>query len=156
MTNTPELQGDARQCNAIRRDGRRCTCPVVLGSGLCFAHDPSRRDDAVAGRQAGGHGRSKTARLQKALSPRVAAICDRIEPLIDELRRGEVDPRVATAMVSVARTIVTLESSVGIEERLRNLLAILGAQEPKITGGGVTGARGQSCSGEAGIADWAA
>jgi hypothetical protein len=118
-------QGDAARCNAIRRDGRRCTSPVVLGNGFCFAHDPAREEDAAAGRRAGGRGRSKTVRLQRLLSPRVAAVCDRLEPLIGELRRGEVEPRVATAMAAVARTLVQLETTAGLEERLRSLESLL-------------------------------
>ncbi len=120
-----EMEGDARRCNAIRRDGRRCTSPVVLSSGFCFAHDPARRDDAIAGRRAGGRGRSTVARRRRQLSPRAAAICDRLEPLLDELRRGEIDPRVATAMASVAKTLVQLESTAGLDERLRVLESLL-------------------------------
>jgi hypothetical protein len=97
----------------------------VLESGFCFAHDPNRKDAAAAGRRAGGRGRSKAARLQRLLAPRVSAICERLEPLIDELRSGKIDPRVATAMASVARTLAQLESSAGLEERLRALESLM-------------------------------
>lgn len=129
MVGKTSMQGATTLCNGIKQDGRRCTCPVVLASGFCFAHDPARREDADAGRRAGGRGRSNAARLQKNISPRVSAICDKLEPLIDQLRKGEVDPRVATAMASVARTMVQLESSAGVEERLRALESqMLGVQ----------------------------
>jgi hypothetical protein len=130
MKNEDAIQGDRRQCNAIRRDGRRCTCPVVLVSGFCFAHDPSRKADAAAGRRAGGRGRSNAARQQRRLAPRVSARCDFLEQILQELHRGELDPRDATAMASIVRTLVQLESSAGVEERLRALESLLlGTQE---------------------------
>jgi hypothetical protein len=60
----------------------------------------------------------------------VSAICDRLEQALEELPRGEIDPRVATAMASVARTLVQIESSAGLEDRLRSLESLmLGTQD---------------------------
>ena len=48
-----------RMCQATTQDGGLCQAPAMASSGFCFAHDPSKADEADAARRAGGIQRAR-------------------------------------------------------------------------------------------------
>lgn len=110
-------------CVGTRRDGLGCAAPVRSASGYCFAHDPTMTQERALARQKGGLGRSHAARLQALLPPRLVPIFDRLETALAEVHAGSLDPRVATAMSSLAGAMTKVLSAGEMEERLRELEA---------------------------------
>src|SRR6266536_941870 len=54
MTALPPPPADPRRCTFVRSDGSRCRGAFGLRDGRCVVHDPDRREQAQAARQAGG------------------------------------------------------------------------------------------------------
>jgi len=107
-------------CTAIRKDGKPCQA-VATRSGLCLAHDPGLEEKRQEARRQGGRNKARIARLGKLVPPRLIAVYDHLEEALGQVHRGELDPRVATAMASLAGAMVRVLTSGEIEERLRRL-----------------------------------
>ena len=48
-----------RTCQANAQNGEPCQAPAMASSDFCFAHDPSKSDEADAARRAGGLARTR-------------------------------------------------------------------------------------------------
>lgn len=107
---------DPQQCRATRKDGSQCRGQATA-SGYCFAHDPA----ASEGRARGGRNRSRAARSIKALPERLRPIADTLAGALDEVHRGELDPRQATAMAALAGAYVRVLTAGEYESRIRAL-----------------------------------
>lgn len=103
-------------CTALRKDGRPCTAPAAK-DGLCVGHQP----EASAARSKGGRNSAKAARLSKLIPPRLIPVFDRLEEALTQVHEGELDPRVATAMASLAGAMVRVLTAGELEERVRVL-----------------------------------
>lgn len=110
-------------CEGRRRDGSRCTSAIVLDSGFCFAHDESRRADRAAASARGGKGRGRIARADRLVPSSLRAPLALLFEVLDEVHRGELDPRVAGAMAAVAGAITRLYSAGVVEDRITELEA---------------------------------
>src|SRR5215216_4560839 len=108
-------------CAAPRKDGKPCTITVLVDGRYCFGHSPERAAQRDEARRRGGRNRSTTARLRALLPPRLAPVFDRLETALAETHAGELDPKQAQAMASLARALVALVVSGELEERLRKL-----------------------------------
>ena len=97
--------GAGHLCQGVRRDGAACTAPA-RPSGYCFAHDPALGSARAAGRARGGQGRGAGARLRRAVPPNLHAVLDRLIEAMEACHEGELEPRVASAMASLAGAIV--------------------------------------------------
>lgn len=49
----------SRICQAKAQSGESCQAPAMASSDFCFAHDPSKADEAEAARRAGGIQRAR-------------------------------------------------------------------------------------------------
>lgn len=107
-------------CSATRRDGQPCQA-VATRDGLCMAHSPALREKAKEARRAGGHNSARAKRLGKLIPPRLVALYDTLELALGQVYRGEIDPRVATAMASLAGAMVKVLTSGELEQRVRLL-----------------------------------
>ena len=108
-------------CNATRRDGSPCTSPLVGASGPCFAHDRDRQAEMREARVRGGRGKGRLARVEKlvpgTLRPVLALLLDALE----QTHRGELDPKIATAVAALAGAVVRVYTSATVEQQIADL-----------------------------------
>ena len=91
--------------------------PRPGASGYCIGHDPG----ALEARRKGGHGKSRAERAAKLLPARLQPVVSLLEDALAEVHRGELDPRAASAMASLAGALVRTITVGELEERLRAL-----------------------------------
>lgn len=113
-------QGDGQTCRATRTDGRPCTVRA-RPSGFCWGHDPALAEARQQARRKGGHGKSTAARLNRRLPPNLRGVLSTLLEALDEVHTGEIDPRVASAMGSLAGAISKLYEVAELERRLEQL-----------------------------------
>jgi len=101
MRKTPSV---TQRCTSTRRDGTPCTAQAGA-SGYCIGHDPG----ALDARRKGGHATSRAERAGKLLPARLQPVVALLENAMGEVHRGELDPRAASAMVSLAGALVRRE-----------------------------------------------
>jgi len=100
---------------------------AVMGPGdYCYAHDDTRATERDRARRKGGTNSATRHRVDRlvpaTLRPMIAALLE----ALDEVHRGDLDPKQASAMASLASAI-TRAYGVGIlEERVQ---ALKGQQE---------------------------
>ena len=90
-----------QQCQATKADGSPCRGSALPGKSLCLFHDPTQAGKAKAARRKGGKTRSrKAAVLPSAPDVKVedvAGVVRLLSETITQVRRGEIDPKVANA-----------------------------------------------------------
>ena len=86
-------------------------------SGYWIGHDPGAQD----ARRKGGHAKSRAERAAKLLPARLQPMVSLLEDALGEVHRGELDPRAASAMASLAGALVRAMTAGELEERLRAL-----------------------------------
>jgi hypothetical protein len=107
-------------CGATRSDGQPCQA-VATRSGLCMAHDPALADKRQEARRRGGQASARAARLGKLVPPRLMSVYDRLEEALGQVHDGQLDPRIAQAMSSLASAMVKVLTSGELEARVRAL-----------------------------------
>jgi len=112
------------QCSGTTKAGERCRARSLPGSAYCVTHDPTKVTQLAEWRRKGGYAASNKARAKKALPA---------DPLTNEelhswLRvvfkgviAGRIEPGVATASATVARTMAELARVTELEQRIANL-----------------------------------
>jgi hypothetical protein len=84
-------------------------------AAFCYAHDPARAAERDEARRKGGVNSATRHRVDRlvpaTLRPMIAALLD----AVDEVHRGDLDPRQASAMASLAGAI-TKAYNVGVLE----------------------------------------
>ena len=113
LRETPSIP---KRCGSTRRDGAPCTAQPGP-SGYCIGHNPGAQE----ARRKGGHGKSRAERARKLLPARLRPVAAMLEDALGQVFRGELDPRVATAMASLSGALVRVTTAGEIEERLRTL-----------------------------------
>lgn len=109
----------------------RCRANTIAGSEFCFFHDPAKETAREAARRAGGRV-GKTAVLPPD-TPDVplSSTADAVRFLgqtINQVRRGEVEPKVANAIGYLSATLLRALEQGDIERRLAELEAIIKSQ----------------------------
>jgi len=113
-----ETPSDTQRCTSTRRDGEPCTAKAGA-LGFCIGHAPGAQE----ARRKGGHGKSRAKRAAKLLPTRLQPVVSLLEDALGEVHRGELDPRAASAMASLAGALVRIITAGELEERLRALEA---------------------------------
>ena len=113
LSNAKEMP---QRCPAIRKDGKPCQAQSN-SSGFCVGHSPAAQD----ARRRGGAATSRASRAGKLLPSRLRPVVALLEKALGEVHEGKLDPRVATAMASLAGALVRVYQSGEMEERLRVL-----------------------------------
>ena len=93
----------SQHCVSTRRDGAPCTAQAGA-SGYCL-----------------GHAKSRAERAGKLLPARLQPMVSLLEDALGVVHRGELDPRAASAMASLAGALVRAITAGELEERLRAL-----------------------------------
>ena len=107
------------QCDAIKRDGGRCTVVVGLGQTHCYQHDPRRAEDRR--RNASKGGRSKG-------NPKLTRLDRQLEDLAADALEGKVERGVAAVVNQIIGTrlrAIELERKIREQEELEQRLAAL-------------------------------
>jgi len=105
-----------QRCTSLRRNGSPCTAKAGT-TGYCIGHAPGAQD----ARRKGGQATSRAERAGKLLPARLQPMVSLLEDALGEVHRGELDPRAASAMASLAGALVRTITAGELEERLRAL-----------------------------------
>ena len=105
-----------QRCTSLRRNGSPCTAKAGT-TGYCIGHAPGAQD----ARRKGGQATSRAERAGKLLPARLQPMVSLLEDALGEVHRGELDPRAASAMASLAGALVRAMTAGELEERLRVL-----------------------------------
>lgn len=123
-------------CQATTVAGTRCQAAAIPGSDFCFFHDPGRaneRRDAQA--QGGRHGRMTTlddadADIAVATSRDIVTL---MSATINQVRKGQLDPRIANAVGYLATVALKAIDQGDTEARLAALEAVVQQRRPATT-----------------------
>ncbi len=113
-----------RFCAYVRPDGKQCGARRTLGSRYCYFHDPSKSVERTAARRAGGLKNkiavlpANTPDLRLASPQDVAAL---VAGTINQVRRGEIDPKVANSIACLTAMLLRAIELAQIEQRLGDL-----------------------------------
>ena len=115
-----------KSCEGVKPNGGKCHARRVAGSSYCFFHDPEKEAEREAAQRAGGL-RNKVAVLSSTTpDARLLDARDVVKLLaetINQVRRGEVDPKVANAVGYLGGLLTKAIRETEIESRLANLEA---------------------------------
>jgi hypothetical protein len=113
-----------RQCRFRKTGGGICLANATASSGLCFFHDPDRAAVRRAAQSAGGL-RNKAVSLPTDTPDcdlkNVADIIALLGTTINEVRRGQIDPRVSNAVGYLASALLKALELGNLEQRLSDL-----------------------------------
>jgi hypothetical protein len=126
-TNSPSSR---KLCEAARSDGSKCKAPALPGSPFCFFHDPTKADERREAQSLGG--RQNRMRTLDASAPEVKVkdcqdVVMLISDTINQVRRGQIDPRVANAVGYLANVLIRAVEQGDLEKRLAELEALIKA-----------------------------
>ena len=102
-------------CKGRTRAGKPCNATPRPGREWCPWHDPDLADKQAAWRASGGSARSTSSRAGAALPRDLADVRDKLLSALSKLETGELEPRTAQAMASVARALVAVQEAGALE-----------------------------------------
>ena len=113
-----------RRCTQVKPDGDRCQAQALTGSLLCFFHDPAQAAArAAASRRGGEKNRPAVLAAGTPDAPLTTAadLTALLGRTINQVLRGQVDPKVATT-VGYLLTVMMKAADLGrLEQRLAAL-----------------------------------
>ncbi len=123
----------ATQCRHVKPDQTRCRAHVVHGSHFCFFHDPDLVAEREAARRNGGRERSRRAAVLPGDTPdrplaSAADVTGLLAETINQVRRGEIDPRISNAVGYLAGILLKAKEKDEMEQRLARLESIVARQ----------------------------
>ncbi len=104
-------------CQATRRDGQPCAMKAGE-DGFCFSHSPTAAERRRAGNALGGRNKATPKRLARLIPSSLRPTLETLFAALDEVHSGELDPRQASAMASLASAIGRLYETASLEQRL--------------------------------------
>jgi len=122
-----------RACRASKPDGSSCRADALPESDFCFFHDPSKADERRKAQSFGG--RQNRMKTLEATTPDVEIEDTRdvvrlIAETINQVRRGQIDPRVANAVGYLANVLIRAVEQGELERRLVDLEALVKTARP--------------------------
>jgi len=113
-----------KSCTATKDDGTACGAAALPGSRFCFFHDPAKAAARRQAQSAGGQA-NKMATLPADV-PDVtvedgADVVKLLGATINQVRRGEIDPRVANAVGYLSNIVLSATGQRELESRLAEL-----------------------------------
>ena len=127
------------KCKAINKNGNPCQANAQTGKDYCFIHDPEKAEAVKAAQTKGGSSlkvidpkqfkpwRGMGGDVTVLQSPTPQDIVNLLADTIDEVKTGQIDPRVANAVGYLAGSILKAVELNTFEERLAALEEALGA-----------------------------
>ena len=121
----------SKTCSATKPDESKCNAAAIPGSEFCFFHDPSnaeKRREAQA--QGGRQNRMKT--LESTVPDVKVEDCGDaialISETINQVRKGQIDPRVANSVGFLANILIKAVEQNKLETRIEQLEELLKVQ----------------------------
>ena len=113
-----------KSCTATKGDGTACGAAALPGRSFCFFHDPAKAAARRQAQSAGGQA-NKMATLPADV-PDVtvedgADVVKLLGATINQVRRGEIDPRVANAVGYLSNIVLSATGQRELESRLAEL-----------------------------------
>ena len=120
----------ANNCEFRKKDGRRCGANAQVASGLCVFHDPTKAPEGRRARRAGGIARSRHGPVLPSDTPdhplgNTKEVSAFFAGSINQLRRGRLDPRVATGLGYLTNILLRALEQGPLEERMAKIEAAL-------------------------------
>jgi len=122
-------------CKAVTKQGKPCKAIAQSGSDYCFFHDPNKSDKHKEARQKGGKNRcfppTRTTLPKKTVDVVITSADDVISLLsetISQVRRGDIDPKVANSINQCANVILRAREQGDIDERIKKLAEKVGVE----------------------------
>lgn len=119
------------KCRFRKKNGSRCDADAQTGKEVCVFHDPEQSETVGRARRAGGINRSRPAAVLPPDTPSVTLedasdVSALITDSINQLRRGQLDPRVANGVGFLASTLLRSMEQGLMEQRISKLEGSLG------------------------------
>ena len=119
------------KCHSRKKNGKRCGADAQSGKEVCIFHDPDSAADRHRARRAGGINRSRMVRALPLDTPthplgNTRDVATLIADSINQVRRGQLDVRVANAVGYLASVLLRALEQGPFEERLSRLEIALG------------------------------
>lgn len=124
----------AGNCRHIKADRSPCRAMARSGSDYCFFHDPDSAAERQAARINGGKERSRKSRVLPPDTPdaqltTAADVKGLLNKTINQVLRGEVDPRISNAVGYLAGILLKAKQQDEFEDRLERLESVLASQK---------------------------
>ena len=119
MKHTPK-----KSCAATKSNGTACGAAALPGSQFCFFHDPAKAAARRKAQSAGGLANKMATLPADAPDVKVEDGADVVKLLgatINQVRRGEIDPRVANAVGYLSNIVLSATGQRELENRLAEL-----------------------------------
>jgi hypothetical protein len=139
----------ANKCQFRKKNGTLCDANAQAASGLCVFHDPARAADGRRVRRQGGLNRTRIAAVLTPATPDRALknsndVSVLLAESINQVRRGELEPRVANAVGYLSTVLLRALEQGPLEERMAKLEEAL-LQDQRIEPGNSTSNTNESC-----------
>ena len=123
------------RCQATNKQGLRCSAPSLKGSTFCFFHDPAATVDRAVARRMGGQMRNRRAATlgtdERDLPLKnVGDVVALLGASINQVRRGELDPRVGNAVGYLSGLLLKAIEQGDLEKRIGTLENVVSHQSP--------------------------
>src|SRR6266849_6528099 len=114
-------QQEKEGCRYRKQDGSRCQANAMANSTACFIHHPGFAGRRAEAQRTGGS-RNKAAVLSNETPDHplksVVDVTELLAGTINQVRRGELDPRVGNTVGYLAATLLRALEAGGLVERL--------------------------------------
>jgi len=132
----------AKTCEFRKKNGERCGADAQAGKSLCVFHDPAKASEGRRARRAGGITRSRAAAVLPFGTPdhplgNTKEVSAFLADSINQLRRGQLDPRVANGMGYLTNVLLRALEQGPLEERLAKIEAALAAKSQQTKGASI-------------------
>jgi hypothetical protein len=122
---------ETKKCAHKKANGEHCRANALTDDRFCFFHSPAKAQERRQARSAGGVSRSQK---RAVLPPDTEArrlqgptdVCDLLGDTINQVRCGQIDPRIATAVGYLAGTLLRGMEHGHLDDRLTRIEAKLG------------------------------
>jgi hypothetical protein len=117
-----------KSCTATKDDGTACGAAALPGSRFCFFHDPAKAAARRQAQSAGGLANKMATLPADAPDVKVEDGADVVKLLgetINQVRRGEIDPRVGNSVGYLANIVLAATGQRELESRIAELESLV-------------------------------
>jgi len=122
-----------KSCAATKRNGEACQAAALPGSRFCFFHSPGHADARREAQSRGGLANKMATLPSDAPDVKVEDGADVVKLLsatINQVRRGEIDPRVANAVGYLSNIALAATDRRELESRIAELETLVKNRRP--------------------------
>lgn len=115
-------------CTATKHDGTCCEAAPLPGSHFCFFHDPAKAAARRKAQSRGGRGNRMQTLPADAPDVKVedgAGVVKLLSQTINQVRRGEIDPRVANTVGYLSNIVLAATGQRELEGRIAELTTLV-------------------------------